>query len=730
MKKRTKRMVSVMVSVALVIMLTACGNTGAKNTETPKRQIEVKQDQTVSFDSKWVNSSIEGALGADSPTNLKDDFYSAVNKDWIVQQTLGDDEDSSDFATAADAVVKERKIAIISDSTTGDEIYSDIGIDAAELAHDEELVADYAQKIVDWDQRNALGAEPLIKYLKAIESIDTLEGLTDYFLDFGGMNLWGYSLEGIDVTYTVFDTVNNYVILNPCEKLSLTNQDYYQKPGLMLILKRDNNRELFESVMGKLGYDDVGIRKIMRLGLRFEGRLSDHMEKSKNASSLDYASEQYVKCKTSELSNYCGEYPMAAILEKLGYASGDDEVVVYELPYLKYLSKVYNEKYLEEMKDYLILNTILDSMLFLDRDSYNLRMMVDSTDTEPLEINSGEEDKREEEIKDDWDIALNVYFANYFPGPLEISYVSRYCSSEQKQGILDMIDQIREYYSVMMESETWLSEETRGLVVDKLNAMSVRALYPDSFESYMDLNFEGCETILDMQSRVNAYYLKSKAEKVGTVYDKNEWDFDTLTTTTVNAYYMPLENSINIMAGIVSDGFVYNPEAPSEVNMGRLGVVIGHEITHGFDTTGALFDKNGNKKRWWSLEDLAAFSDRSGRLNRYYNSLIALPGGRTLQGSTLQAEAIADMGGVKCMLGIAKENSDFDYDLFFRSYAELWRQYSTYDYAEIAAQSDAHPLPFLRTNVVLMQFDEFVETYGISEGDGMYMDPDKRILVW
>ena len=127
---------------------------------------------------------------------------------------------------------------------------------------------------------------------------------------------------------------------------------------------------------------------------------------------------------------------------------------------------------------------------------------------------------------------------------------------------------------------------------------------------------------------------------------------------------------------------------------------------------------------------MAAFSNRSTKLYNYYDSLTALPGGKPLLGANLSGEAIADMGGVKCMLGLAKEIPDFDYDLFFRSYAELWRQYSTYDYAEDAAMNDPHPPVFLRTNAVLIQFDEFVQTYGIQEGDGMYVKPDDRIMVW
>ena len=180
MRKRTKCVVSLVISAALFV-LTACAQNNYNNSETPQRKFEVKQDQTISFDSKWVNSSVEGALGADSPVNLKDDFYSAVNKDWITQQMFEEDEECINFATLDDKEIKERKIAIISNETTGDEIYDDLGIDDEELAHDNELVHDYAQMIVNWEQRNALGAEPIRPYIETIESINSLDEMSQFF---------------------------------------------------------------------------------------------------------------------------------------------------------------------------------------------------------------------------------------------------------------------------------------------------------------------------------------------------------------------------------------------------------------------------------------------------------------------------------------------------------------------------------------------------------------------
>lgn len=199
-------------------------------------------------------------------------------------------------------------------------------------------------------------------------------------------------------------------------------------------------------------------------------------------------------------------------------------------------------------------------------------------------------------------------------------------------------------------------------------------------------------------------------------------------TAQVNAYYDFQDNSINILAGMLS-GEIYNEDMSYEQMLGAIGTVIGHEISHAFDPDGAQFDKEGAIANWWTDEDYAAFQVRAAKLAAWYDGFIPAEG-VTCSGKQVQGEAIADMGGMKCMLGIAAQREDFDYDLFFRQYATLYREKELPALFIVQVTIDVHPLCYLRVNATLAQFDEFVDFYGIKEGDGMYIAPEDRVAVW
>ena len=208
--------------------------------------------------------------------------------------------------------------------------------------------------------------------------------------------------------------------------------------------------------------------------------------------------------------------------------------------------------------------------------------------------------------------------------------------------------------------------------------------------------------------------------------DKELWNINILST---NAYYDPTNNSINIIPGFFCDA-TYRSDMSIEEKYGALGSVIGHEISHAFDTNGAQYDANGNVKDWWSEEDYDSFMDRADKLVGYFDNVVAFDDETPIKGQLIQTEAIADMAGFKCMLLMAKKIDGFDYDKFFRANAKLWARAGTLEYMEKCALTDPHPLHYLRSTATIQQFDEFYETYDIKEGDGMYLAPEKRIAVW
>ena len=180
--------------------------------------------------------------------------------------------------------------------------------------------------------------------------------------------------------------------------------------------------------------------------------------------------------------------------------------------------------------------------------------------------------------------------------------------------------------------------------------------------------------------------------------------------------------------GAFARGDMYRSDMTDEELYGTVGAVIGHEISHAFDSSGAQFDKNGDMLNWWTEEDYNAFLERNRKLADYYNNMHPWKG-QDFYGSIMTGEACADMAGIKVMLQIAAENPDFDYDLFFRTYADVWLTMDTLGMAYVRI-NDTHPMGYLRINATLQQYDEFLDFYGITEGDGMYLAPEARVAIW
>jgi len=198
--------------------------------------------------------------------------------------------------------------------------------------------------------------------------------------------------------------------------------------------------------------------------------------------------------------------------------------------------------------------------------------------------------------------------------------------------------------------------------------------------------------------------------------------------STVNAYYNALNNEIVFPAGILQSPF-YDKNASKEKNLGGIGVIIGHELTHAFDNTGSQFDEAGKLKNWWSTNDYKEFTIRSKKVIDYYSNL-RTSDGKTVDGFLTAGENISDLGGIACVLDIAKKIENPNLKELFENYATIWREISTKELREYLLNNDTHAPKKIRVNAVLAQFDEFYKTYNIKEGDKMYVNPEDRVGIW
>ena len=726
-----KRLYTVLAAVWVAGMLLGCG--GATQ-DAPVKQ--VKTGETISPASKWINSSIDGAIDANTPVNPKDDFYTAVNRDWLLTQTEVPEDKPVNAFTSADKVLRERKLDIVRGGNDSEAGENPADIPEAQLKHDETLLVKFGALASDWDGRNQSGVAPIRPYIEAIDNIASMEDMTDYLLNKDGTNLSFLFPVKISVGTTFTNHDVNTVIIDVTDQYTLDSADSYTNISDAGKLKMQVSNASVRLLLARLGYSDAKINGIIRDCYRFETRLAKAGQLVSSATDVEgYLTETDNRYDFSALRELQGDFPLTEILSHYGY----DVAESFSVTYPKFLASVgilYHARYLNEIKAYYMVHTIKDCMPLVDRDAFDrLQEMENEVSENTKESETDAPDPYAETTGNlsgedkETAILLDSFIAKYLSEPLDQVYIARYCTAEQKAALNDLITRIIKYYSEMLYGSDWLSEAAREKAVEKLTNMTVHAVYPDRFTDFTGLTISACENLVDAVAAINAFTMTQRVEKINTPKERNEWDMKALPTTLVNAMYQPSDNSINILAGIMADGFMFNVDDRYEETLAKIGMIVGHEITHGFDTSGYLFDKDGYYQSWWTPDDLQAFQLRASKLSNYYSGIIPYPGATGYSGDLVKGEAIADMGGVKCMLGIAEGIEGFDYDLFFKTYATMWRLKDAYA-VESALADDVHPLNFLRVNATLQQFEKFYETYDIKPGDGMYLAPENRISVW
>lgn len=712
----------------IALFITLCMLTGCSTVDDALNSFEKLSEAKIG--AKWVNSSIDGVIDENTHAELQDDFYTAVNKDWILAQKLDSTEQCVDLFKP-DKVVQERRIQLITDpDSTGYADNTEVGLSKEELQHAGELVSVFVSAAGDEAARREAGAEPLRPYLQRIEEIDDLASFTEYMLDLGGMNIAGAPLIDILVDNTKTDIEHYQVIMRPIPQTYLSLRDSFAYTSIddAAIAYKQENSAIVREVLGKLGYSDSDITGILRRAYRLEIRLAEKMQTDVQTKLDTYEPEYSGRYTMDEIREMTGEYPVEAIVGSYGYTT--DEYTVFEPEYMQGIGNIYREENLEELKSYYIMKTIYAVCDLLDPETEE---MVDYYLRRGMPDKADESDTDAPEIKWKKKIA-NRYVNQYLRAPFEMMYIGAYCSREEKEMLTDMTLDIKAQLRRIISGEDWLSEEGRENAIEKLDEMKLKVLYPDRYFSYMGLKLDEDMDLIGMVSRI-AYFEKCKyAELIGKKYDRNMWDLSMFPTSDVNAYNEFTTNSMMILAGYTAGRLTFDPDREYEINLAKLGTTIGHEMTHGFDSTGYGYDKYGRDISFsdsilLTSDDEMALLDRNFKLTTSYMTLSPMPGVETYD-APISGEAIADMGGMKCALYVAGEREDFDYDLFFRSYAELWRKKVSRKIEEAYAQGDEHPLAFLRTNVTLQQFDEFIETYDVKPGDGMYLAPENRITVW
>lgn len=306
-------------------------------------------------------------------------------------------------------------------------------------------------------------------------------------------------------------------------------------------------------------------------------------------------------------------------------------------------------------------------------------------------------------------------------------YVEKYFPEENKQYASELVANLRKSLAKHIRSLSWMGEDTKLKAIDKLNKLTVKIGYPDKWKDYSDIHIDKSLSYLENVYRASVWYCRDNYNKLGKPVDKSEWFMN---PQTVNAYYSPVVNEICFPAAILQPPY-FDVTAQDALNYGAIGVVIGHEMTHGFDDQGRRFDASGNLNEWWSAEDAERFNALADKLVAQFDAIEVAPDVHANGRFTL-GENIADQGGLRIALTAYCDDADGEPDLksFYLQYALLWADNIRPEEILVRTKSDPHSLGRWRVNATLRNLAPFVETFDIKPGTPMYLAPEDRVIIW
>ena len=576
---------------------------------------------------------------------------------------------------------------------------------------DQKIVDLYKQGL-DSTRLNEEGAAPLKKYLDEIYAISDKKALAAHL---GKMNLVGEGgFFGGGVDADLMDSKTQVFYLGQ-GGLGMGDRDYYVDPA---------NAELrkgYEAMLAKFftlaGLDNAEKRAANAAGV--EDKLAEFSWTSVQNRDIE---KLYNPMSSAQIYKTFSGFDFKAFAEAMGLPEMD-KVIVEQPSFFQGFSKLFKSTDLEVLKDYVAACLINGAAGNLSDDFYAANFDFYSTQMSGIT-----------EQKPRWKRAMSV--PNSILGEaVGQMYVAKFFPETSKQKMLDLVKNLQISLGQHIDSLEWMSDATKAKAREKLEAFTVKIGYPDKWKDYSTLQVNPELSYYENLRAASAWYVQDNLSKLGKPTDPTEWG---MTPQTVNAYYNPTTNEICFPAGILQPPF-FNPDADDAVNYGAIGVVIGHEMTHGFDDQGSLFDKDGNMNNWWTAEDRAAFEEKTHVLVDQFNEVQILPGVKA-NGELTLGENIADHGGVSvawtalqnALGGVEPKPIDgfSAAQRFFLGYARVWAQNITDEEKARLTKLDVHSLGNNRVNVTLRNFDQFFEAFGIQEGGAMWRPESERVHIW
>ncbi len=495
--------------------------------------------------------------------------------------------------------------------------------------------------------------------------------------------------------------------------MGLPNKDYYTKED-------EHSAEI------RTKYK-IQIQECMQLtGLKVSGEEvlayeSELMSKAMSPVELRDYTAQYNKYTITDFEKMIPGINWDLYFKELGIQK-PDTVIVSQPAYMKNMNEMLQNRDLR-LVQYLNWTVLRNSVGYLSPELERLHFSFYSKEL-----------RGQKKMKEDWKRAIELINQSVLNEALGRAFVERAFPEDSKKKVESMISDLLIAFKDRLNKLEWMSEGTRQAALRKLGSFTTKIGYPEQWQDYSALKFE-INDLLDMRIRCANFKLAIELQRLKSPIDKSLWE---MPPHIVNAYYNPLLNEIVFPAGILQPPF-FNPKAEDAVNYARMGAVIGHELTHGFDDQGAQFTADGLFQNWWQEQDMIQFQSRTQRLVNQYNRFQPVPG-VFVNGKLTLGENIADFGGLtvayyafqRSQQGktVQKVNGFTPEQRFFIAFAQIWKSNATEQYLRHQVQSDPHSPPKYRVNGTLSNMPEFFRAFNIKDGDAMRQPEEEISVIW
>ena len=627
---------------------------------------------------------------------IQDDLYTFVNQEKLNELVIPDDAPSiGGFASlrndVQDLMIKEFVSMSESNSYPNDHMRR-----ACTLFK----VASNVEK------KNADGIAPALNYLSVLnrmDSIKTMNGMLDQLV------LDRFPLPfSLSVMADMKDTTHNRLYIQG-PSVILPDASYY-KPKMKA--QKDAVLGMWvnmaKAILAKTGLTAEDQEKYITDTLAFDELLAKYVKTSEEWS--DYI-KIYNPMKTGKLNSLLKTINLKKLIKELA-GSVPSTVIVTEPRYFKAFNSVFNKKTFGLYKHWAYVTGLVSSCSLLSEELRDLgstfsRALSGIAAVTPV-------------TKFAYELASSMYSE-----PVGVYYGQKYFGEEAKKDITSIVHEIIDMYKERIQNNSILGKRTKEKALLKLSKIGVKMGYPDKVDPfYNKLSFNESRSLFDIVKELGKVRMMHQFDELSQPVNRDEWG---MPGHMVNASYNPFVNDITFPAAILQAPFYSLNQTRSE-NLGGIGAVIGHEISHAFDINGAKCDENGNINNWWTNADRKRFNKKINAMVKQFDK-IELPWG-TVNGKFIVSENMADNGGMAVTLAIMARTENASYEEYFMNWARVWCVKAKPEYQKLLLSLDVHGPAILRANMQPRNFKEWYTTFGVKKSDKMYIAPGKRIIIW